>query len=918
MTPERWQKVGELYHATLERAPEERAEFLQRFCDGDADLRREVEELLAADDNAGSFMSGDVMEDAARMLANEQSGALVGQTVGHYQVIELLGQGGMGDVYLAEDTRLKRRVALKLLPAYFLVSRDRVNRFEQEARAISALNHPNIVTIHESGRFNGSNFIVTEFVDGQTLRELMSERRPAVIEALDITVQVASALEAAHAAGVIHRDIKPENVMLRHDGYVKVLDFGLAKLAERQTATKLAEAPTRIFAGTQPGIVMGSTSYISPEQARGVDIDERTDIWSLGIVLYEMLAGRVPFSGETPSHVMVSLMENELPPLADRAEVPDELERIVTRALQKNKRDRYQNVRDLAHDLKNLKQKLQVEAHLKDALEAVPSHKKIATKSDQPRADTAAPAAAAHTQDIGVTHPTSSAEYWVREMKQNRLAVLLVAASLAVAAIVIGYFYFAGKNKLAPSISVKSIAVLPLKSINNDPNDDYLGFGIADTIITRLSQLREVTVRPTSAVFKYTDRNTDAVSAGRQLQADAVLDGTVQRVGARVRLNLNLIKVQDGQSLWSESFDLSSTDIFSAQDQVSERVTQRLRLKLAPQEAKSRTVNSEAYDEYLRGKFYLYRWSRADNDRAIELLEQAVRKDQNFAPAYASLAQAYRLKFYFFTSQQQPWEEKALIAADKAISLDPDLADAYLARGVLLWTQLRGFPHERATREFRRALDLNPNLDEAHRQLGTVYNHIGLLDKAYVEAQRAAQINPSYVGPPLGGALLFNGKYDEAYAHLNASKDLNSQLWVHQMALTLHHLGRKDESSALVEDYLQKHPEDPGAMLTSMRALLFASSGDKYRAEENIQKALQNGQDFGHFHHATYHIAAAYAIMKKRDKALRWLKFTADNGFPCYVLFGHDPDLDNLRQDPSFLTFMSKQKEQWEYFNSIL
>ena len=347
MTPERHQQIGEIYHAALELAPKQREYFLARACVGDDTLLREVESLLASNEQAGDFIRSPALEVAADLLNTEHAGVLAGKSLGPYKILELLGSGGMGEVYLAQDSRLGRRVALKLLPDYFVTYGDRLRRFRQEARAASALNHPNIITIHEIGEADTTHYIVTEFIEGETLRALIGNRIE-LVRALDIAVQTASALAAAHAAGIVHRDIKPENIMLRRDGYVKVLDFGIAKLMER------AASMGQSFQ-TSPGLIVGTAHYMSPEQAQGLEVDERTDIWSLGVVLYEMVTGQLPFKGKTPSHTIVSIVEQQLPQLV---QVPAELARIVMKALNKSPDERYQTIKDMLVDLRQLQREL--------------------------------------------------------------------------------------------------------------------------------------------------------------------------------------------------------------------------------------------------------------------------------------------------------------------------------------------------------------------------------------------------------------------------------------------------------------------------------------------------------------------------------------------------------------------------------
>ena len=373
MESERWRQIESLYYTALERDDvTERAAFLVEACAGDDELRREVESLLAVHEQAEGFMATPALEVAAQVIAEDQGQTMSGRKINHYQVLSLLGAGGMGEVYLAEDTRLGRKVALKLLPQKFTQDRERALRFQQEARAASALNHPNILTIYEVGEFEGGHFIATEFIDGQTLRTLMNARIK-LRAALDVATQVASALAAAHEAGIVHRDIKPENIMARRDGYIKVLDFGLAKLTERfspdRTTVADSDASTKGLVHTDPGKLMGTARYMSPEQIRGLEADGRSDIFSLGVVLYEMVTGRAPFDGATPGEVMAAIWNQEPSPLRrHNRDAPAELERIVGKALQKDCEERYQVIKDLLLDLKSLKLELEVEAKLKRAV----------------------------------------------------------------------------------------------------------------------------------------------------------------------------------------------------------------------------------------------------------------------------------------------------------------------------------------------------------------------------------------------------------------------------------------------------------------------------------------------------------------------------------------------------------------------
>src|SRR5437867_2195245 len=436
MTPERWQQVKQIFQSALERNPAERSAFLNQACADDPALRSEVESLISSHDQAGDSIEAMAVEAATEMLASDPAGPIVGKQIGHYQVLSRIGRGGMGEVFLAHDTSLGRKVALKLLRSDFTRIEERLRRFQQEARAASALNHPNILTIHEIGHDGSLHFMATEYVEGETLRQHLSRARITVGQTLDVAVQVASALAAAHQAGIIHRDIKPENTMLRTDGNVKVLDFGLAKLTDPKTID--TAAPTLPQVETAPGVVMGTFSYMSPEQARGLTVDARTDIWSLGVMIYEMAAGRQPFEGETASDVLSLILQKEPLPLAHSwPEVPAELERIVRKALRKDREERYQTIKDLLIDLRNLRKELELSAEME---RSAPPISVSAMSSGQSAAATA--------------HSASSAEYIVTEIKQHKRAAALILGIIFVSAV--GFYLLSRRSPATKEASLRN------------------------------------------------------------------------------------------------------------------------------------------------------------------------------------------------------------------------------------------------------------------------------------------------------------------------------------------------------------------------------------------------------------------------------------------------------------------------------
>jgi eukaryotic-like serine/threonine-protein kinase len=448
MNRERFQQVETIFQAALKRDPASRASFLDGACLEDDDLRAEVESLLAAHDDAGSFIHTPALDVAAELMADEHSDALINHSIGQYKIIAKIGAGGMGEVYLAQDSKLARKVALKLLPDFFVNDRERLTRFHQEARAASSLNHPNIITIHEIGQVGSAHFIATEFIEGQTLRQVIASGSLKMSEALDVVIQSASALAAAHTAGIVHRDIKPENIMLRPDGYVKVLDFGLAKQSREQAFNTTTDSPTLARVSTNPGVVMGTASYMSPEQARGQRVDARTDVWSLGVVLYEMIAGRLPFEGDNTGDVIAAILDKQAPPLARYApNTPAELQRIVSKALRKNVDQRYQVIKEMLNDLRELKQELEVQARLAGNLSSVAGRQ---TNGADAASASAVKLAAATAQEVTVktgeatARNTSSAEVILSEIKKHKTGTVVVFVLLVIvfAALGIGLYRF--------------------------------------------------------------------------------------------------------------------------------------------------------------------------------------------------------------------------------------------------------------------------------------------------------------------------------------------------------------------------------------------------------------------------------------------------------------------------------------------
>ena len=472
-------------------------------------------------------------------------------------------------------------------------------------------------------------------------------------------------------------------------------------------------------------------------------------------------------------------------------------------------------------------------------------------------------------------------------------------------------------------VQVHSLAVLPLKNVSGDATQDYFADGITDALIAEISRAETLRVMSRPAIMNFKNTARSLTEVGRELNVDAIVYGSVARTGNRVRLSLQLIHVPTGKNIWSADYDRDLRDALTLQEEVQRGVADSIGLRVPPRQGgvNTRSVNAEAFDQYFRGQFYLYRQTKADNEAAIAALERAVAAAPDFPAAHAVLAQAYVWKLFLFAPGERQLEEKAFVEIEKALALDANSAVAYLARGRLLWTPANHFPHDRAINEYHHALTLNPTLDEARNQLALVYCHIGAFDEALQESQLALTGDPNnhLAQFRMAQTLNFMGKYEEALSVLRAiPQDANPALVGHQIAWALFNLGKKEDAAATLEQLLEDHPEDPGGVFTSIQAVLAASAGQEGLAEDKIRSAISKGKGYGHFHHTAYHIACAYALMRRPEQAIKWLQAAADDGFPCYPLFERDSNLDSLREDARFTSFMTKLKQQSDRYRSLV
>lgn len=800
-----------------------------------------------------------------------------GTKLGRYEIRSKIGAGGMGEVYLAQDMKLDRKVALKILPAEVAAHSDRMKRFVQEAKSASALNHPNIITIYEIEQTDSINFIATEFIEGETLRERMVNTSPMTLaEILDVANQTASALVAAHAANIVHRDIKPENIMLRRDGIVKVLDFGLAKLMDQ--AEMGAEDATRQLVKTNAGVVMGTVAYMSPEQARGLQVDARTDIWSLGVVLYEMLTGGQPFKGPTTSDVIVSVLEREPPPLDH--EIPAELQRIAAKMLQKDREQRYQSVRDLLLDLKSLREAAEFEGKLKRWT---------------------APAEIAPITEVQ-SAKISNAEYVLSGIRTHKLVATVTLLVLAVAGAALYYFTRAHiSNTPTGNETINSIAVLPFANAAQDPNAEYLSDGITESLINHLSQLSGLKVMSSGSVFRYKGKQQDAQKVGSELNVRVVLTGSVKQIGEQLVINVSLDDAKDNHRIWGEQYVRKFADVLAVQSEIAQEVSNSLRLKLTrgdeQQLARRYTNNVDAYQLYLKGRYHLAKFTPPEIQTGISYFQQAIDLDPSYGLAYAGLADAFRS--FALTGEMPPNDffPKAKAAAQKAIEIDDTLAEAHAELGfTIFWYD---WDWNAAENQLKRALDLNPNSADSHLFYAHLLSNTGRHAEGLAEVKRARELDPldARINGLEAQFLVHAGKPDEALAFLQKTLAENPNNWFAHMIASSAYIEKGMLSEAVAEARKAKELNSVNSQSTAQLAYALAKSGKQEEARGLLEELLRSSTQR---HVSPGNIALIHNGLGDRDETFSWLERGFEQRDPKMVFLKVEPKWKNLHDDPRF------------------
>jgi eukaryotic-like serine/threonine-protein kinase len=851
MTPARFQTIEEIFRAALDQGPDQISAFLDKACGGDEVLRRKVEALLASRQRAAVFIEKSAVGFAAKIIQNGQADSLVSQTIGHYKISEPIGTGGMGEVYLATDITAGRKAALKLLPMRFTGDAERLKRFKQEAHAVVALNHPNILTVYEIGEDHSTHYIASELIEGETLHQRLMRGPMQLSEAVDIAIQVASALAAAHQAGIVHRDIKPENIMVRPDGYVKVLDFGIAKLAEQQVPLTTPRDEALSLVETNLGSILGTARYMSPEQAYGAQVDKGTDIWNLGAVLYEMVTGHAPFTGGTPREVMSAILETEPPPLTKYlADPPAELQQIISKTLRKDREERYHSAHELLQALKDLRHKLEVEADLARA--------------------TAAPS-------------------WLRWTRSPAaLALVVLAAALALA-----LPFYRHRNLTTSSPPEKSIAVVPFLDLSETKDQEYFCDGVSEEILHALAKVDGLLVVGRTSSFSFKGKSVNAREVGEKLNVANVLEGTLRREGNRVRVTAELINARSGFHVWTETYDRKLEDVFALQDEITHAIVDALKIKLAVSLPAHQQPNTGVYDLYLQGLYFSNKSSEEDLRRALSFFQRAVEKDPTFSRAWTGIAKVWYFlaDVYVKPLDAYPASKEAAL---KAVALDEKDAEAHCylseAKRVLDW-DLPG-----ADAELNRALQLDPNSAPAHFFLALLPLFRGELQEGLrlvLEAKKLDPVSPitSYVAT---AAYLANDRIDDAVTEGQRTLQLDPNYFYLDSNLAAAYREKGNFAEAIA---LYTKAQETTHLPSSGLAITYARMGREIEAR-NILAQLVQAREKRYVSAPV--IAAVYVAFGEKEEAFRWLEraFAEHSGILQWIAFL--PEFRPLHSDARF------------------
>ena len=774
---------------------------------------------------------------------------MIGQTVSHYKITEKIGAGGMGVVYKAEDTKLKRTVALKFLPKQISLDDNEKKRFIHEAQAAAALSHNNIVTIHEINEFEGQTYIAMEYIEGETLKDKTSKHPLPIEEAIRIATQIAEGLNKAHKKDIIHRDIKAANIMVTGDGVAKILDFGLAKL----------RGQTRL---TKTGATLGTVAYMSPEQALGDQVDHRTDIWSLGVLLYEMLAGQLPFRGEYEQVVLYSIMNDELEAITEvRKEVPQALGQVVSKALEKNPDKRYQNLDEFLDDLKSLSE--------------------------------------------GIVPEEIKARMRKAKLRKRRKTIYWVSAIMIIIAVILLGIFTRSSEK------IDSIAVLPLKNLTGDENQEFFVDGVTDELIGQLGQvsgLKRVISRTSVMQYKKTDKSLSVIA--RELNVDAVVEGTVYQAGDKVRIRFQLIDaLPEEKNLWGHTYEKGKAEILMLYSEVTRTIVDKIKINLTPEEQKhfagARKVNPRAYDAYLKGMFHWTKLTPEDMEKAKDYFELARKEDPNFALAYAGITHVWDVYALFGVIPVREALPKARAALEKALELDDTSAEVqYALAAYKTWLE---WDFKAAEAAFKKSIEINPNFPDIRIYYAHFLISMHRNEEAIIQMNRALELdpfNPNFQSLA-GVVLMYLRRYDEAMKQFQeALKTVpNHGVGQDMMARVLYHKKRYKESVEFKKAYFSAWGFDVGAEALTRGYQEGGFAGAMKNAAHVWEEVAKSNYIL------PYIIAELYAYAAESTRTLDWLEKGFEVGDPSLPYIGSDPlFIDLLKDEPRYQKLLRKMK----------
>jgi serine/threonine-protein kinase len=838
-----WERIEHLFHAALPLNAEERTAYLHRSCVGNESLLAEVESLLAAVNGRENFMEEPAFDLGLKVISGDNAETLTGKLIGSYKLLKLLGKGGMGEVYLAEDTRLGRKVALKFLSAKLVDDNWAKRQLVKEAQSVAMLEHPNICAIHGIEQAGGYSFIVMQYAEGETLADIIRKQLPDITQAVSFAVQIVSAVAEAHAHGIIHRDVKPQNIVVTPGGQVKVLDFGLAKTVQRKHGDIVpADDTSRV---SENGLVIGTVAYMSPEQLRAERLDFRSDIFSLGTVIYELVCGKKPFARNSNAEVISAILTSRPEPLTHPSQhIPPELSRIIFKCLEKNKEQRYQSASEVLYELDSM-------------------------------------------QKASVVRPS-----WRRYLAPRAVAAFVLLFVLIATASVFAYMRLT---------RIQTLAVLPIVNVNADSEMEPLSDGLTEDLINKLSRLSRLRVKALTTISGYKGQKIDPLEVGRNLKVDVVLAGSVIRQDGMLILQTSLINTSDGSQLWGEKYNVRQEQVLELQEKVLEQVTSKLALWVGEGEKKllagRPTQNNAALTEYYRGRHLWYKRNKENIREALVHFQKAVEIDPSYAKAYAGLADCYVLlnTVAYGNTPTDETMKKARASALQALEIDDSLPEAHTALGVVKLKYEWNW--QEAEQAFQRAIALNPDYAWAHYWYSQVLVVTARQNEAIAQSQTASDLAPfsPLASTGLCRAFYFARQYDRAVACSNEVLAQYPGSVSAQFIITYAYLQKGMYTDAI--GILEKLYANDKALAAAPLGFAYGRSGRRDEALKILDDMRKMSKDI---YLPPQEAALVYIGLNNKNEAFAWLEKSYGERFATLIFLTTDPVYEGLRSDARF------------------